>query len=201
MCLFKVNTGCREAEVCCLRWEWETPYPALNTSVFVIPGEFVKNRSDRVVVLNRVAAQIIEQVRGEHPDYVLPYRGQQVKSMYNTAWKNAREKVGLPLVRIHDLKHTCGRRLRAANVPEEDRKDLLGHKHGRSVTTHYSMAEIAKLIAYSNRVCREDCHDSDTIVFLEKRNRQAGAAQLDGILENSWWSWTGSNRRPLECHS
>ncbi len=74
------------------------------------------------------------------------------------------------------LKHTLGRRLRGADVPEEDRKDLLGHEHGRSITTHYSMAEIAKLIAYSNRICREDCHKSDTIVFPEKRNRQAGAA-------------------------
>ena len=128
------------------------------------------------MLLNRIAAAVIEQVRGEHAEYVFTYRGQQVKSMYNTAWKNAREKVGLPFVRIHDLKHTLGRRLRAADVPEEDRKDLLGHKHGRSITTHYSMAEIAKLITYSNRVCREDCHKSDTIVFLEKRNRQAGAA-------------------------
>jgi len=59
-------------------------------------------------------------------------------------------------------------------VPEEDRKDLLGHRSGRSVTTHYFMAEIAKLIAYSNRVCGDERHKSDTIVFLEKRTRQAG---------------------------
>ena len=57
-------------------------------------------------------------------------------------------------------------------IPFGIRRDPLA---GRSITTHYSMAEIAKLIAYSNRVCREDCHKSDTIVFLEKRNRQAGA--------------------------
>jgi len=57
-------------------------------------------------------------------------------------------------------------------VPEEDRKDLLGHRSGRSITTHYSEAEIARLIEYSNRVCRDDRHNYDTIVFLEKRNRQ-----------------------------
>ena len=27
MCLFKVNTGCREAEVCGLRWDWEVGVP------------------------------------------------------------------------------------------------------------------------------------------------------------------------------
>jgi integrase len=43
-------------------------------------------------------------------------------------------------VRVHDLKHTFGRRLRAAGVSFEDRQDLLGHKSGR-ITTHYSQAE------------------------------------------------------------
>lgn len=38
MCLFKVNTGCREQEVCGLRWDWEVQVPELNTSVFIIPG-------------------------------------------------------------------------------------------------------------------------------------------------------------------
>ena len=43
MCLFKVNTGCREQEVCGLRWEWEIKVPELDTSVFIIPGTNVKN--------------------------------------------------------------------------------------------------------------------------------------------------------------
>lgn len=38
-------------------------------------------------------------------------------------------------IRIHDLKHTFGRRLRAAGVTEEDRKALLGHKNGASPVT------------------------------------------------------------------
>jgi integrase len=55
MALFKVNTGLREQEVVNLRWNWETPVPELDTSVFVIPRSFVKNGLDRYVVLNRVA--------------------------------------------------------------------------------------------------------------------------------------------------
>ena len=31
MALFKVNTGCREQEVCGLRWEWEVEVPELET--------------------------------------------------------------------------------------------------------------------------------------------------------------------------
>jgi integrase len=175
MAEFKVNTGCRMGEVCGLKWDYELEYPALNTSVFVIPGEHVKNRDDRVVVLNRIAKDVIEEVRGVHPEYVFSFKGRPVRLMNSTAWKKARIRAGLRQVRIHDLKHTFGRRLRAAEVPEEDRKDLLGHRSGCSMTTHYSMAELAKLIAYANRVCEGERHNSDTIVFLEKRNRQGAA--------------------------
>ncbi len=46
--------------------------------------------------------------------------------MLNSDWRRARTKLSLPQVRVHDLKHTFGRRLRAAGVSFEDRKDLLG---------------------------------------------------------------------------
>jgi integrase len=36
MALFKVNTGCREAEVCGLRWEWEEQVPPLWTHPFLL---------------------------------------------------------------------------------------------------------------------------------------------------------------------
>ena len=48
-------------------------------------------------------------------------------------------------MRVHDLKHTFGRRLRAAGVPYETRQVLLGHTTG-DVTIHYSPAEIQELI-------------------------------------------------------
>jgi len=43
MVLFKVNTGTREQEVCGLKWSHEVKVPELDTSVFLIPGERVKN--------------------------------------------------------------------------------------------------------------------------------------------------------------
>jgi len=169
MCLFKANTGCRESEVCNLKWSYEVDYPLLKTSVFVIPRHLVKNRRDRLVILNRVSREVIDSQRGKHEEYVFTFEGKPVKRIYNRKWRMAREKAGLPQVRVHDLKHTFGRRLRAADVPEEDRRDLLGHKSGKSMTTHYSAPEIAKLLAYANRVCGDECHKSDTIVFLEKK--------------------------------
>ena len=152
MALFKVNTGTREQEVIGLRWDWEVPVPELGTSVFIIPGDRVKNGDDRLLVLNRVAQSVIEDVRGDHREFVFTYRGRPVTVMNNTAWQRARKRVGLPQVRVHDLKHTFGRRLRAAGVSFEDRKELLGHKSG-TITTHYSAAELTKLIEAANRVC------------------------------------------------
>ena len=66
----------------------------------------------------------------------------------------ARIESGLVDVRVHDLRHTFGQRLRSAGVSHEDRQDLLGHKNG-SITTHYSKAEIANLIACAERLCEE----------------------------------------------
>jgi integrase len=60
MALFKVNTGLREQEVCRLKWEYEVNVAELETSVFIIPGEQVKNGEERLVVLNRVAKSVID---------------------------------------------------------------------------------------------------------------------------------------------
>lgn len=154
MALFAVNTGCRDAEMCSLQWAWEVSVPEIwGGSVFIIPAEKVKNREDRLVVLNDVARSIIEELRGEHLEYVFTYRDKPVTRMLNSGWKRAREVVGLK-VRVHDLKHTFGRRLRAAGVSFEDRQDLLGHRSGR-ITTHYSGAELTNLLEAANRVCEQ----------------------------------------------
>jgi hypothetical protein len=53
----EVNTGCRDQEVCGLRWEWKVEVPELEATGFLIPGDHVKNGDKRLVVLNRVALQ------------------------------------------------------------------------------------------------------------------------------------------------
>jgi integrase len=128
----------------------------------------------------------------ELPDYLarivfvhLPKGEQELQPlarMNNTAWRNARERAankwevqtgqpaptGLRRVRVHDMKHTFGRRLRAAGVSFEDRQDLLGHKSGR-ITTHYSAAELANLIAAAELVCDENSRKSPASTWLRRR--------------------------------
>jgi integrase len=153
--LFKVNTGCRTEEVLQLRWDWEVQVPELDTSVFILPviDEFqTKNGQERVVVLNSIARRVVEEQRGKHLEFVFTYRGRPTKSIHNWGWKLARERAALRQVRVHDLRHTFGHRLRAAGVSYEDRQDLLGHKSDR-ITTHYSAPDIARLIEAAESVC------------------------------------------------
>jgi integrase len=167
MALFKVNTGCRDGEVCGLRWSWEVKVPELKTTVFMVPGEFVKNGDERLVVVNRVAQSVVEAQRGKHSTHVFTHRGKPVRRMLNGAWLRARARAGLRQVRVHDLKHTFGRRLRAAGVSFEDRQDLLGHRSGR-MTTHYSAAELSKLIESANRVCERGTEGQPELVVLRR---------------------------------
>ena len=151
MALFAVNTGLREAELVGLRWSWEVQLLELNTSVFVLPADITKNEQERVLVVNRIARSVLESVRQDR-NHVFTYEGRAVDRMNNSAWRKARKRAKLEQVRVHDLRHTFGHRLRAAGVSFEDRQDLLGHKSGR-MTTHYSAPDLARLLDAANSIC------------------------------------------------
>jgi integrase len=177
MALFAVNTGCREQEICRLSWRWEIQVPELQVSVFVIPPEVMKNREPGLVVLNSVARSVIEACRGNHANRVFTWkRGPKgkvmiVDSMNNTAWQRARAKAGIP-VRVHDLRHTFGRRLRAAGVSVETRKALLRHKTG-DITTHYSAPEIGELVAAAE-LALQSRNTPTMLRVIESGKSQAG---------------------------
>ena len=167
MTLFAINTGLRDGNVCGLRWEWEVKVPEVGRSVFVIPWQFHKTgkrkKMSLVVILNDAAWSILNNQRGLDATYVFVYRQERRKhhdlaplmqyhrigTMNNSAWHAAREKAGLPKLRVHDLRHTYGARLRAAGVEKEDRASLLGHAT-QSMPEHYAAADIGRLINLSN---------------------------------------------------
>ena len=73
---------------------------------------------------------------------------------------------GFAHLRVHDLKHTFGRRLRAAGVPLETRKVLLGHRNG-DITSHYSAPEIEELLEAANRVCDGGSRKTPALTILK----------------------------------
>ena len=92
--------------------------------------------------------------------------------IYNSAWKRARDAVGLPRLRVHNLKHTFGRRLRAAGVSLETRKVLLGHTNG-DITSHYLAPELEELFKAASKVCETKSGKTPAITLLRRRAPQA----------------------------
>jgi integrase len=183
MALFVLNSGARDAAVCSLRWEWEVRSSDLRYSIFVIPKDTVidgkgkvrgavKGRKrDRVLVLNRVSQSIVEARRGKHTTHVFAYRGHSVQTMSNTAWQSGRRAAGkedpyLADVRVHDLRHTVGMRLREANVRESTVADILWHEH-RSITGHYSVAQIDELVTALDLIADEHGRGNKTLQMLQ----------------------------------
>jgi integrase len=150
MALFAVNTGARENVIAELRWEWEIQIPEIRSSIFLIPGEFTKNETTCMLVLNSTARNLIESRRGKIDSHVFGYRGKPVDRINNSAWKKAWLRSELPvgidvLSGPHNLRHTFARRLRLAGVPLETRKALMHHIDG-DITIHYSPAEVGELV-------------------------------------------------------
>jgi len=183
VCLFLLNSALRsESEAVRLDWRWEIAVPELKSSVFLIPGDHRKNEQDHVCVLNSVARSIVERCRGKHPTAVFTYRGRPLGSVNNTAWVNARasavtkyeERLGEPppegfrTLHVHDLRHTVGRRLRAAGVAHETRQVILGHKNG-SITTHYSAGELRELVEAMEYIATDNLRESHALTLLKRK--------------------------------
>ncbi|NYT61457.1 tyrosine-type recombinase/integrase [Alcaligenaceae bacterium] len=157
MTLFSLNSGVREKVVCNLQWEWEAQVQLqkdLWISVFVVPREHVKGRKqDRIIICNSVAQGVIDAQRGMHPDYVFTYAkplgkgkfsNRPVQHINNNAWQKARSRAGMDDLRVHDLRHTVGMRLRAAGVSSRTQDAILWHSSG-DMTDHYAIAQLREV--------------------------------------------------------
>lgn len=182
MALYTVNTGARDEEVTGLMWKWENriTFNGKPVSVFVLPTS--KNGKPRVVVLNEVAQAVVDSCRGEHPEYVFTYRDRntwskerhRVNAVNQNGWRTARAKAAkvipaLADLHFHDLRHTCGRRMRAAGVSNETRADILGHENG-NMTTEYSQAELAELYEAVQKIAHEPVAGAPQMTMLRVVN-------------------------------
>ena len=180
-----VNTGMRDNELNTLRWGNELVLPG-NVMAFIVKakGSTRQKKRERLVIFNHKAAAIVEGRRGEHEEYVFVYRGKPKAKTNNNGFKNARARADID-VRVQDLRHTFGHRLREAGVDEETRAELLGH--GKSLTTHYSAASIQKLIEAAELVTRQN--NKRVVVTLDdyrkvaKESRQTPAAKKGKVVK------------------
>lgn len=200
MALFDLNTGVRDEVVCNLRWQWEVKIPQLEIITFIVPPDNVKGRKGkkhaRVLVCNSVAKDIIEQVRGQHPEFVFVYQHNRYRSgslgtrrrdpdyqakppapietMNNSAWQNWRERCGLGDLHVHDLRHTVGMRLREAGVAEETRADILWHTR-QGMPQHYAVAQLVEIFGALEKITDERHAHNKTLASIAREQQSVPA--------------------------
>lgn len=193
MALFAVNTGLRDENVCGLKWSWEKYLPELDRSIFIVPAAEFRRKPPHVAILNDVAASVVASCRGMHLEYVFTYKpdfkdktlpewaAKRVETINNNAWQKARARAKLAQVRIHDLRHTYGQRLRDAGVSTEDRAVLMGHAVS-GMSEHYATPTIARLIDMANLV--QGTRDTPTLLRVVNGS-PLNAVDMEGIKKKS----------------
>lgn len=92
--------------------------------------------------------------------------------MNNNGWQKARKAVGLQDVRVHDLRHTVGMRLREAGVREETISDILWHSRG-TMTAHYSVAQVRELLDALNLITDESSRTNANLEMLFREKAES----------------------------
>lgn len=117
-------TGARKNEALKMRWEEVD----IDNRQWVVPMS--KNGKPRYIQLGEKACELLARrhaQRNESP-YVFPspITGEPYSSIFG-CWKLARERAGLPHLRIHDLRHSFASALVNTGIPLYDVQHLLGH--------------------------------------------------------------------------
>lgn len=142
-----------------------------------------------------MAQSVVDEQRGKHPEFVFVWRKERtsrnvyvikrhakagekpykpIQTMNNTAWQRARQEAGLGDLHVHDLRHTTGMRLREAGVPESTISDLLWHAK-KSMTAHYTMAQIVELHGALEKIKDDSGAWNKTLATLKQEQLEAGS--------------------------
>ena len=156
---FILNTGLRESEVRSLHWDMQEN-PSSGTLVFKLPGTVRKNNRALSVFCNSIASEIVNRRRRSRSEWIFanPDGQKRVARLSSSGWRRGRvrakrlfeQRYGsgeskLDQLKVHDLRHTFGERLREQGINMDTCGDLLGHT-GRGVTAHYCRAKSSELV-------------------------------------------------------
>jgi integrase len=159
---FGINTGCRDQELCNLRWDW---LKKIDDTLwyFELPKESTKNNQVRPVVLNSIAKSIVESLVGNNSEYVFSYNGRKLGRLNKSAYRKARDRAGkvtpgILQTNVHSLRHSFGERLTESDVPWDWKQALLGH-NPKEVTWRYShyykgKGNLFKLLEFIERLVK-----------------------------------------------
>jgi hypothetical protein len=140
-------------------------------SVWCIPASNSKSKRIRSVPLNESAKDVLSQI-GTEGAFEHVFVNRKTKQPYTTimkTWGRLREKAGLKLLRLHDLRHFHATSLILSGVPIYEIKTLLGHAD-LSTTERY--------LHINNKKLAEASKNIDVIMngAMRVANQAAGAA-------------------------
>jgi integrase len=126
--LFLIATGARRNEVRAMRWSEIDP----SLSVWTKPSSHTKQKREHRLLIGEVAQRVLLKRRGlrDRDDMlVFPPVGPGKLVSLRAAWEFATAKIGLPDLRVHDLRHVHAGLLASSGIPLRTIGQLLGHAH------------------------------------------------------------------------
>ena len=129
----------------------------------------------------------IESRRGINCEHVFTYEGRPVVRMMTPAWRRARARAGLPQVRVHDLKHTFGRRLRAAGVSLRGSARPVGTPIGPGLPPTTRRLNCPALLEAADRVAGRQGQEPQLVVLrgvLGRNSRKTPARHRQGAARH-----------------
>ena len=117
----------------------------------------------RVVVLSRLARNLLEEVPKQHGNAYVIAGDRDGSHLVNLAkpWSRIRRQLGFPDVRIHDLRHTVASML-ARSAPMVVVRDALGHQQFETTS------------GYSHSANEDVRHALDSLADIIRGDRGAG---------------------------
>lgn len=131
-----LNTGCRLDEILSLQWNWVD----LTERVLHLPEYITKNDKPRDVRVNQVCISLLRERRliTGNSVYVFPSdlsKAGHLMGPYRR-WYKVCKQAGISDLRFHDLRHTCGSRLKELSVDGSAVQKILGHSDFKTTTRY-----------------------------------------------------------------
>lgn len=130
-------TGARRSEILNCQWD----HVELNNRRIYLPD--TKSEEPQYIHLNSAAVKVLEDLpRLPGNPYVLPghVTGKPLINI-DKPWKRIRKRVGLPRLRIHDLRRTAGSYMIQGGTSLDEVKEVMRHASRRTTEVYARLAE------------------------------------------------------------
>lgn len=174
--VISLNTGARRGDVLSMRWEdvlWEA-------SSWRVPKP--KNATPYQISLLPIVMEVLKRRRAEISDdepFVFPGHGRTGHLVdVKKRWQEFRKRAGVPDLRVHDLRRTCGSYLAMSGVGLQAVGQALGHKSMASTQIY------ARFDSSAVRSARE-AGQQTMVQMMRKAQRRISARKQAKLLASS----------------